>query len=178
MTRNRRVVVHNVPYFITCQVHTDVTLPVVAVMAAAVLDALKRIRSRWGAELHAYVVMPDHWHALITTQPPHDISRVMNSVKTRSAMAIQNRTGLAGPVWQPRFYDRVCRDAGEFGETLAYIHHNPVGAGLVESPAEWPWSSWYEYAEGGVAPVTVDRVEGPFDAKWTEWARHRPPRRR
>jgi putative transposase len=172
------VLVHNVPYFITCQVQRQTSVPPVRVVAPAVLHALDAIRSRWGAELHGYVVMPDHWHSLITTHPPHGISRVMGSVKTRSAMAIRRCTGTEGPLWQRRFYDHVCRNSDDFEETLAYIHYNPVKAGLVESQEQWMWSSWYGYADGSEPPIMVDPIGGPFEAGWVEWSRHSAPRRR
>ncbi len=175
ITRNRRVIVHNVPYFITCQTLSD---PVIAVAALgqSVLDALSVIGARWGAELHAYVVMPDHWHALISTHEPHDISTVMDDAKTKAVFSFNRLSGHVGSIWQRRFYDHVCRDEEEFHRILSYVHHNPVEWELVDSPGDWPWSSWFAYNEGGEPPIPVVPIDGPFDSWWVEWQRHPPPR--
>jgi REP element-mobilizing transposase RayT len=44
-------------------------------------------------------------------------------------------------LWQADYWDRFIRDAQHYANTVEYIHGNPVRAGLVKSPAEWPWSS-------------------------------------
>ncbi len=69
-----------------------------------------------------------------------------------------------GLLWQPRFFDRALRTVREYHEKVEYIHLNPVKAGLVERPEDWPWSSEHDYV-GAVqqAPMTpselsVDRV--------------------
>ena len=177
MTRNRRVIVHNIPYFITCNVHEEACVTLHSV-ADALVSVLNAARPRFGLELHGYVIMPDHWHALLTTHPPHDPSKVMCWVKARSAISICDALGTRGPLWQRRFYDRVCRNEVEFGDALDYIHLNPVKDTLVRSPEDWPWSSWYAYAEGGKPPLEVDPVGGSFDARWAEWQHHPAPRRR
>jgi putative transposase len=122
--------------------------------------------------------MPHHWHALIKTAPPSDISRVMNGIKTQSAIAIRRKMDAKGPIWQARFYDHVCRDHDEYLQAVDYVHRNPVEAGLVGSPEEWPWSSWFGYMGGGIPAVPVQLINRPFDAHWAEWHRHAPPWRR
>ena len=175
MARNRRVIAHNIPYFITCDMRWRWSRQKLPIIAEAILSALGAIRTRWNGGPHAYAVMPDHWHALITTHEPHSISRVMNGVKTQSAGAVRRQIGGSGPVWQRRFYDHVCRDIREFEGALDYIHCNPVTAGLVDSPELWPWSSWHAYNQGGSPPIDVDPVEGEFEARWSEWGYHASP---
>ncbi len=97
MARNRRVIVHNVPYFITCNVHKDACLAVHTV-APTLLDRLDAARSRFGLELHGYVIMPDHWHALMTTHAPHDVSTIMGWVKARCTDSVSNVIGTRGPL--------------------------------------------------------------------------------
>jgi putative transposase len=176
MARNRRVIVHNIPYFITCNVQ-EAAGAAIHVLAPALLDWLNAARSRFGLELHGYVIMPDHWHALMTTHAPHDISGVMGWVKARCTDSVSDVLGTRGPLWQPRFYDRVCRNEVEFGDKLDYMHLNPVRDGLVACPEDWHWCSWYAYVEGGTPPLQVDPVAGSFDARWAEWGRHAPPKR-
>jgi putative transposase len=127
--------------------------------------------------VHGYVVMPDHWHCLVTTCAPYDISQAMHRIKSRSGTAIRKMLGSTGPVWQRRFHDRVCRDLAEFRAMLEYIHQNPVVASLVDSPDMWRWSSWHAYGGSGEAVVTVDRVTERFDVRKSEWRYHMPPQR-
>lgn len=177
MARARRMIVHNTPYFITCRVLPG-RLTAAQVLALPVFDALARAGDRWGAELHGYVIMPDHWHALVTTYPPHDISAVMDDVKTAATSYFNGMVEEAGHLWQPRFHDHVCRNQEDYGNSLRYVHFNPVEAGFVARPGDWPWSSWYAYAEGGTPPLPVTPVDADFDAMWAEWGRQPPPRRR
>ena len=78
-----------------------------------------------------------------------------------------------GILWQGRFFDRAMRTAKEYYETVEYIHLNPVKAGLVSRPEEWPWSSEHDYsvaAFGAARPIArnntalvIDLVELPMD---------------
>jgi putative transposase len=95
--------------------------------------------------LHAYVVMANHVHVLLTPNVP--LRRLTNSLKgvtARVANQILRRTGQ--PFWQEESYDRWCRDAAEFERLRLYIVQNPVTAGLVANQEDWPWSSAYSRA--------------------------------
>ncbi len=93
-----------------------------------------------------YVVMPDHWHALIGPTFPLTISRVVQNVKWISARSLNRGRHASGPVWQHQFWDRFVRHAKEFRERLDYMHLNPVRKGFVKRPEEWPWSSYNNFA--------------------------------
>lgn len=90
--------------------------------------------------LHAYVVMPNHVHLLITPRLPlRRIMRGIKGVSARDANRILGRRGEA--FWQDESYDHWVRDEREFGKIRFYIEYNPVGAGLVKRPEDWKWSS-------------------------------------
>jgi putative transposase len=90
--------------------------------------------------LHAYVVMPNHVHLLITPRLP--VSRIMRGIKGVSARDANRILGRGGKVfWQDESYDHWVRDEKEFGKIRFYIEYNPVGAGLVKRPQDWQWSS-------------------------------------
>ena len=82
--------------------------------------------------LHSFVIMPDHCHVLLRVPSPMTIAAVMNSYKRKVAFEIGK------PFWQPRFHLRIPRNPWI---ALEYIHMNPVKAGLVDDPADYPWSS-------------------------------------
>jgi putative transposase len=90
--------------------------------------------------LHAWVVMPNHVHLLIT--PKVDVAGLLRRLKGASAREgnkLMRRSGQ--PFWQSESYDHLVRNAGEFKSIENYILRNPVRAGLARSPEEYPWSS-------------------------------------
>ena len=90
--------------------------------------------------LHAYVVMSNHVHVLLTPIIP--LRRLTNSLKgttARVANQILQRNGQH--FWQDESYDHWCRNAVEFQRIRGYITRNPVRVGLVVNPEDWPWSS-------------------------------------
>ena len=111
---------------------------------ARLASALTRRRGKHGFLLTAWVFLPDHWHAII--YPPLTISRVFQSVKVSSTIAIKVRRREAGELWQIRFFDRALRTVQEYLEKVEYIHPKPVRRGLVKQPEDWKWSSVHEYA--------------------------------
>ncbi len=95
--------------------------------------------------LMAWVVMPNHVHALFQTLPGWATGTVVGSWKTFTSNAIGRLVGQAGEslpqVWCPDYWDRYIRNDGHFVQALDYIHNNPVKAGLVRRPEDWRWSS-------------------------------------
>ena len=91
-------------------------------------------------QLHAYVVMPNHVHLLMT--PLVEVSKVMQSLKRFTAREGNRILGLTGqPFWQDETYDRLVRNQTEFERIAHYIEMNPVKAGLAATPEEFAWSS-------------------------------------
>ena len=110
-------------------------------IAQTVVDAL-----RFGQQqlqlyfLIAFCVMPNHAHAVV--QPRDPVSRITKAIKgftARRANAFLGRTGE--PFWQDETYDHWIRNDDELRRIVRYTERNPVVAGLVEAPEQWPWSS-------------------------------------
>lgn len=96
-------------------------------------------------DLHSFVVMPNHVHILVTPRAP--VCQVMQSLKRFTAREANKILGLTGqPFWQDESYDRVVRDEREFARITRYIERNPVTAGLVAEPEQFPWSSAWPIA--------------------------------
>lgn len=128
-------------------------------MAAAV----GRVRSRSGFLLTAYVLMPDHWHAMIGVPPQQTLPGVMNAIKVAAARDINRHHNTGGPLWQARYFDRVIRTVKEYHETIEYMHLNPARRRLASQPEGWPWSSIHSYGGPGPERLAVDRVRIPAD---------------
>jgi REP element-mobilizing transposase RayT len=108
-------------------------------IARMVVDAI-RYRNGAAYHLHNYVVMANHVHLLIT--PYEAVSRLMQSLKRFTAREGNRALALTGnSFWQEESYDRLVRNELEFHRIAHYIEMNPVRAGLVTTPEEFPWSS-------------------------------------
>jgi putative transposase len=91
-------------------------------------------------QLHAFVVMPNHVHILVT--PKVVASRWLAPLKGFTAYQANKLLGCHGQAfWQDESYDHLVRSAAEFDRIRLYIEQNPVTAGLVGGPWEYPWSS-------------------------------------
>jgi putative transposase len=90
--------------------------------------------------LHAWVVMPNHVHVVMTLQDAFsEIMRWLNWTTARRSNQILERTGR--PFWQDESFDHWIRDQQDFERIVQYVECNPVAAGLVASAEQWPWSS-------------------------------------
>ncbi len=96
-------------------------------------------------QLLAWVVMPNHVHVLFQPNEGWTLSRIVASWKSftgRRLAALAPRSSECGNrIWHREYWDRFIRDQKHFDAAKAYIHQNPVKAGLVTQPEEWPWSS-------------------------------------
>jgi len=92
--------------------------------------------------VNAWVVMPNHVHAVVWPMPNHLLGEIVRSWKgftSRKANQILDRVGQA--FWQPESFDHWIRDDDEKARICRYVIHNPVNAGLAKTPQEWRWSS-------------------------------------
>jgi putative transposase len=108
-------------------------------VAQIVVDGIRR-GAETGYALHAWTIMPNHVHLLIT--PQIDVPRLMRSLKGSTARYGNQLLGRIGtPFWQDESYDRLVRDPAEFRKIENYILQNPVRAGLARSAEDYLWSS-------------------------------------
>ncbi len=91
--------------------------------------------------LHAWVVMPNHVHVLITPLEGHPLAEIVHSWKSYTANEANKLLGISGPFWQPEYYDRFIRDEQHYRAAIEYIEVNPVKAGLCAKPEDWPLGS-------------------------------------
>jgi REP element-mobilizing transposase RayT len=93
-----------------------------------------RVQEIYPFFLYAFVVMPDHCHLLLRTSEAQSLSTIMRVYKGGVAHNIGK-----GPIWQSRFDAKIIRRNPH--AVIAYIHQNPVKAGLVRTAEEYRWSS-------------------------------------
>ena len=104
----------------------------------AFLDFARRSLD-YGISPGRYVLMPDHIHVLVGFSPESiSLSRWVKSLRNSLSKALR-RTGHPSPHWQKDFFDHLIRSDQSYLEKYEYIRVNPVKAGLVERPEDWPF---------------------------------------
>ena len=102
------------------------------------LETLHSYRGR-GYLLHEYVLMPDHFHILIT--PAVTLEHAVQFIKGGFSFRAKKELQSGMEIWQRGFSDHRIRDLPDFEIHVGYIYRNPVGRKLVESAAEYPYCS-------------------------------------
>lgn len=129
---------------------------------ASLREAVRTVKLRHPFHIHAWVVLPEHMHA-IWTMPGEDDDYSMRwmLIKQRFSRAIashervnasKRRKGERG-VWQRRFWEHQIRNDIDLAHHVDYVHINPVKHGYVERASAWPYSSIHRYIrQGDLAP--------------------------
>lgn len=100
--------------------------------------------TRYGATIHAFCLMSNHYHLLIET-PCGNLSQVMQHINGAYTNYFNTKRKRSGHLFQGR-YKAILIEADEYATELSrYIHLNPVRAGMVKRPEEYPWSSYRDY---------------------------------
>jgi len=110
------------------------------------LSSLARYKKRFGFKLYGLVIMDNHFHLLLETNETNDISKVMQSFLLSFGNRYRKRHHYAGHLWESRFQSRLLVNEVYVLECLDYIHNNPVKAGVVAKPEDYPWSSFFFYS--------------------------------
>jgi putative transposase len=108
------------------------------------LETLFGYRDRGIFQLYEFVVMPDHIHMLLAPQPTVALERAMQFVKGGFSYRLTRATGSRMEVWERSFTNHRIRDDADYEKHRSYVRMNPVRAGLVERPEDYPCSSAHE----------------------------------
>lgn len=92
-------------------------------------------------KLHAWVIMPNHVHLLLAPKEGHSLSPILHSMKSYSANRANEILNRKGVFWSKEYFDRFMCDSDHFEKTVAYIHNNPVKAGLCGRATDWRFVS-------------------------------------
>lgn len=123
-------------FFITTQTYNRRRLFQTETNCHLLLDTLQHYRREGHYKLHAFVVMPDHIHILLTPTTI-TLERAVQLIKGGFSRRLASKL----PVWQRGFTDRRIRDREDFLTHRDYIHHNPVRAKQCQLPEDYPFSS-------------------------------------
>ena len=157
MSNYKRVFLDGFSYFLTV-----VTL---------LRESFRVSRSKYNYEIDAIVIMPDHFHMIVTPVISTDYPDIIKTIKQHFSeycdekyfqhLYQSNSRNAKGykPVWQKRFYEHTIRDEKDYKIRLDYIHYNPVKHGLAGRVSDWEFSSFQKFVEKGY----YDNHWGTFD---------------
>jgi putative transposase len=127
----------------------------------SLLELLEAQAKKYEVAVHAYVLMSNHFHLLATPQTADGLPKMMQAVGrsyVRYFNATQKRTGT---LWEGRYKSTLIQSDRYLLACMAYIDLNPVRAGLVAQPQDYPWSSHLHYRG-----VRSDRLITPHALYW------------
>ena len=127
------------------------------------LEVLAAVPERFGARIHGYALMPNHFHLMVEV-PRGNLSQVMQFVSGRFTQAYNQLKGHDGAVFRGRYRNAVVDSDAYWMHLLAYLHLNPVAAGLATKPIDCLWTSHGAYVGQLRAPdwLTTDELLAMF----------------
>ena len=94
--------------------------------------------------LLAWCLMPNHVHVVMDMlEGKASLGAIVRGWKSFTARRANEQLGRSGAFWHADYFDRYMRNEEQLNRTIEYVEQNPVKAGLVNSPADWTWSSAY-----------------------------------
>ena len=112
------------------------------------LACVEKAAVKYDCAVHAYVLMTNHVHMLVTSPQAYGISQMMQSVGRRYVRYINQTYQRSGTLWEGRFKASLVQDEGYLLACYRYIELNPVRAAMVEGPGDYKWSSYHSNAYG------------------------------
>ena len=106
------------------------------------LECLQEAAERCGSAIHAYVLMTNHTHLLATPEMQSSLPKTMQSVGRRYVQYFNFTYSRTGTLWEGRYKATVIDSEAYLLTCMRYIELNPVRAGMVEDPSDYPWSSY------------------------------------
>ena len=106
------------------------------------VECLEESARKFGCLIHAYVLMTNHVHLLVTPQVDYGVSQMMQSVGRKYVRYINHQYRRTGTLWEGRYKASLVDSENYLLTCMRYIELNPVRAGMVELPGEYKWSSY------------------------------------
>ena len=125
------------------------------------LDLLDDNARQFEVAIHAYVLMSNHFHLLVTPQSSDGLPQMMQAVGRRYVRYFNDSQQRSGTLWEGRYRSTLIQTDRYLLACMAYIDLNPVRAGLVAQAAEYPWTS-----HGHYIGRQMDKLVTPHPLVW------------
>ena len=125
------------------------------------LDLLDENARKFNVAIHAYVLMSNHFHLLATPATPDGLPQMMQAVGRRYVRYFNDSQKRTGTLWEGRYKSTLIQTDRYLLTCMAYMDLNPVRAGLVPGPPDYPWSSY-----GHFTGQRIDKLITPHPLVW------------
>jgi putative transposase len=123
------------------------------------LDDLREQAEKHGCKIHAYVLMTNHVHLLLTPDQERGAALLMKHLGQRYVQYINRTYRRSGTLWEGRFKSCLTQSENYVLACYRYIELNPVRAGMVNHPRDYPWSSYKPNAEGKESDLIIPHAD-------------------
>ena len=148
MPRRARLAVAGIPWHIIQRGNNRAVCFYCEADYSRYLQDLAEQAARHGCQVHAYCLMTNHVHLLVTPERQDSASRMMKHLGQRYVQYINRTYQRSGTLWEGRFKSCLAQSERYVLGCYRYIELNPVRAGMVEHPADYPWSSYRSNGQG------------------------------
>lgn len=148
MPRRARLILPNVPLHIIQRGNNRQACFYADEDCRAYLDWLREYANRTGCRVHAYVLMTNHVHLLVSAGQGEASGALMKALGQRYVQYVNRTYRRSGTLWEGRYRSCLIQEDTYLLACQRYIELNPVRAGMVEHPAEYRWSSYRANARG------------------------------
>ena len=146
MSRLPRLTVPGYPHHIIQRGNNRQPIFVDAQDYERLLADLKQQADLHQVAVHGYVLMSNHLHLLVTPETTNGVPRMMQGVGRAYVRWFNRRHGRSGTLWEGRYRSTLIEAERYLLACMTYIELNPVRAGMVAAPADYPWSSYAHHA--------------------------------
>jgi REP-associated tyrosine transposase len=112
------------------------------------LELLRRFARNFCVTLHAFVLMTNHYHLIVTPTTDKALPKMMKSLNGGYVRYFNRRQERIGTLWNGRYRGLLIEDERYWLTCLRYVEQNPVRAGMVQTPVNYEWSSYRAHAFG------------------------------
>ncbi|MDD2883234.1 MAG: transposase [Rhodoferax sp.] len=169
MPRRPRIHLDGVPLHIVQRGHNRQPCFFADADYLAYLEWLGDAARRTGCQLHAYALMTNHVHLLLTPADAQAVPRLMVTLGRRYVPYINAAYQRSGTLWEGRYKSSLIQSESYLLACMRYIELNPVRAGICPDPAHYRWSSYRANALGETTPLLTPHplyaTLGPDDAR-------------
>ncbi|HUR87606.1 MAG TPA: transposase [Ramlibacter sp.] len=155
MARRLRLIVPGYPLHIVQRGHDRAPCFFKDAERELYLGLMSTYSRQWSCDVHAYVLMTNHVHVLLTPRTVEGPSRFMKDVNQRFAQFMNRKYARVGSLWQGRFHSSLIQSDAYFLACQRYIEANPVRARMAAHPLSYRWSSARHNAAGIPSPLLV-----------------------
>ena len=153
MSNYKRIYIKNHSYYIT--VVTQNRIAILIDNIELLRDSFRRSKIKYKYNIDAIVILPDHFHMIITPKNPNDYSKIIAHIKRSFTYGLDKnikekalfnlsksnyKRKLSG-IWQKRFYEHTIRNEEDYNNIKNYIYTNPLKHNLVKNIKDWKYSS-------------------------------------